>query len=854
MKYYSYSVKKILTECFGEDPLAGMRSRCGGVFGEEDRRNLLPLSWQYADGQTLQLFLNEKFLTGTSIEDDYIAYMYQQGDQKCVLLMFMLYEEDAPFSIHTDYACQIMKSWEAAGYRAKIVSQCIGVEEYRGSRKFRFGQHCTPGMGTYIYQLTENGGKMMLVLDMHNCWPVYFEKLIHVSAAKDICEYECLFEPAVSITSGDRDNKQILAAGLGAAADFVRENTPVRACLAEFRSTGIYHRVLLAGDKEVSIRVNERNLIAEMNISDWKNAPVIDCDPIGKTGSLIAQVPVLLAVRALDVTQLHGYAVQLTYSDGSIRNYYLKMFDEPQIPDRVIVDGRAFHERVLNSVTIKRNGICFDNGYAVAAHLLYYRSYRQLQAVPMDRTGASDILEPGYLLPLKEVQTCDHYWGDPGERYGPADALLDREGRRLTDASFRFLGWSMGGVRQISMEPTGLWGFLREDGTWLVPPVYTSAERFDNGCILASRRVNGEPGRFLITPGGRELRFDYEIDPRQFDGGLCPFNAAEEPVSAPRPGYYWDHDYEGIKPGKWGYVNPEGEIVVEPQYVYAVGFCYGGGTQGVVARLVDGKLLWGAIDTAGREVIPCRFASLYTCWGDAFAFRNEGEELYGVMDPEGNLLAEPQFEYFEAYDPEHRLITVGTHEDELGVYSIDRQAMLIPVEYDCIDYGRQLITCEMQYSGRERYFDYSGNELDFSAYDSVSEDGELLQTWKDRRYGYIKMDGTVVIPNILRGAMGSDCLALYRRGYVITGDEKSYGLATVDGREILPEKYADIIAYDGFVIASERLEGNWCVRDTLYRYDGTPILQGAYRNIRVDRKKRELRVQTPRGTAHFRIL
>ena len=512
-------------------------------------------------------------------------------------------------------------------------------------------------------------------------------------------------------------------------------------------------------------------------------------------------------------------------------------------------------------MTIKNGGICFDNGYYIPAHILFYRSYRQLQSIPSNRKCyyfSNGIMESKYLLPLKEFKShfsVRQYWGNAGECYGPVEALLDQDGKRIADASFYEQDWYSGGnALRVCVEPTAKYGFIRDDGSWLVPPVYESADRFEGGCAKAKRKANGELKQFLITPEGREISFDHDIDIELFDGELCPFNAAKEPISAPKPGYYWYHDYDDVTPGKWGYVDIDGNVIVQPQYVYAVNFYNGGGDRAVVARLTDGKLLWGAIDRTGNEVIPCVYESLYTRWGDAFAFRRFGEELYGVMDLDGNIIEQPKFEFFEGYNVEHQLITVGAHEDALGIYSVGQQRMIIPAEYDCIDYGEKIISCEIQYSCKERYFDYSGKELDFSEYDSVSEDDGLLRTWKDRKFGFIEMDGTVVVPNILSGGIGNDCIALYRKGYIITGDYKQQGLATVDGQEILPQKYAEIIAYKDFVVASERIEGNWCVCDTLYSYDGTPILKGPYRRICYDRDKMELTAETPYGKEYFRIL
>jgi len=860
MKHYSYSVKDILTEYFGTDPITAMRKKPQTSLGPKHSKHLIPLSWQYADEQIMHLFLDHKFLIRTVVEDDYIAYLYQEGNQQCALLLFITDEEKGPFSISTKYACEIIHQWEQTGYHAKIVSHTIAVERYGQTKNFRLLHHSGSGKGAYIYTLVENNGTPLLVYDIHRCWPEYYKKIIAVSASKDIREYKCLFDPTVRITTGQEKKKKTIATGIEAVAEFFKENTPVGAYYQQFKNTGIYNRVLIAGEKGIDIWVNVRNLITEINVYDRISAPVITWDLGEQHKSLVNQVPALQGVRALDISQMHGYAVQMTYADGTIRNYYLTNFETREIPAAVEIDGCTFDEQILKSVSSKGNGICFDNGYVIAAHILFYRSYRQVQAASVRSKEYKDILKPQYMLPLREFKShfqTQHFWGNPSECYGPQDAMLSQDGKRITDISFSGYGfdkWCGSKAWRVCVEPTDLYGFILEDGSWFAPPVYEAAEHFEGGCVKAKRKVNGVSKQFLLMPDGKEIPFEHNIDTRQFDGGLCPYNDSKVPVTAPYPGYYWDYDYENVTAGNWGYIDIHGNIIVEPQYVYTAGFYNGGGERAIVARLINGKLYWGAIDRTGKEIIPCTYESLYTRWGDAFAYRQYGEELYGIMDLEGNIIAPPQFAFFEAYDEKHRLITVGEHEDALGVYSLDLEKMIIPAEYDCIDYDDHIISCEIQYTAKQRYYNYAGEELDFSQYDSVSEHEGLLLTWKDRKCGFIKLDGTVVIPNILQGGMSSDCLKLYRKGYVISGEYQKLGVSTLDGRIIVPEAYTQITAHENFVIASNRISGNWCIGDTLYAYDGTPILRGPYRKMLYYRDSQQLTVETPYGIEHFGVI
>lgn len=874
MKYYPYSVKDTLLSHFGHDAVDSIRRPHDTWLDAEEKKHLLPLAWQYADTKTVKLFLDSRFLLDTVLEDDYMAYIYQEEEKKCVLLMFMLFEADAPFKMDIQYALSIVSKWQDAGYEAKILSQCVEIEESGRSDGFRFTSHLSAGHGASIYKLTNDSGNPLLVFESHRCWQHYKNKVVHVSTQNDLREFECLFSPNVSLTRDPhktrrehsfREQRETVAEGIEAVKEFLNENTPVRVCYSEFENSGVYSKTLLAGSKEISLGVSFNNLIAEVHYAEADCNHLLPCKIPCFEHSLLEQVPQLLRVRPLDIPQMHGYVLQLTYADDSVRNYYLHMFHDIQVPTSVEIDGVLFNEELLKSAVIRENGVCFENGCCIPAHLLFYRSYPQLQ---LPKVGEKHYDVPGgilqlkYTLPPKEFKShfvVERYWGTPSECYGPADAFIDENGRRTSDIAFykQSMGkWRGKEVRTVAIEPTGRFGFIKEDRSWLLPPVYTTVGSCEGEGARAARIVDGAEKKFLITPKGEEIEFPFRIDIRDFYNNLCPFDAAEGTVSAPNPGYYWDYDYDEVTAGNWGFVNSEGQIVVEPQYVYVAGFSNGGGTHSVVARLVDEKLFWGAIDSSGNEIIPCVYESLYTRWGDAFAFRRFGESLYGIMDLDGNILVNPKFDYFEEYNEKHRMLTVSEQGSALRVYSMDRQEMILPAEYDfdCVDYGETIISCELQDTCKDLYFDYSGKELDFSEYDFVHESEGMICVVKGQKQGYITLDGTEIVPTILPVGFGDDALKLYRRGYILTESNKLYGLSSVSGERVLPQKFAEITPHEQFVIASERTDGNWCVRDTLYGYDGKPIMEGPYRHMCFDEEQQELTVETPWGTEYYQLI
>ncbi len=222
------------------------------------------------------------------------------------------------------------------------------------------------------------------------------------------------------------------------------------------------------------------------------------------------------------------------------------------------------------------------------------------------------------------------------------------------------------------------------------------------------------------------------------------------------------------------------------------------------------------------------------------------------MDYEGNVLAEPQFDYIDGYDPEHHLITVGEDDATLGVYSLEQERMIIPAEYDYIDYSESFIDCETKYKSKSRLFDYLGNEIFFQDYDSVFELKDYLNVWKDGKAGIIDKKGQVIIPPVLRSGLSID-VEYYMKGYLITGTQRTYGLSSTDGRTIIPHIYSDIYFKENFIIASEQNDRNWHLRDSLYTIDGKLLLSGVQRNIAFNEKDHTLTMETPLGILYCRI-
>ena len=860
MKYYNYSVQEVLMQHFGEKTIYEMRRPHNSAFKNEEDKNLVPLLWQYADEMAVQRFLDERFLLETIVKDDYIVYLAQFNENRQAYLMFMTNEQEPFFRMDASYAGEIMEPWIRKGYEVFILRECVGVEYYGRDSKngFHLVQHSREGHGSALYELRNVNGQPMLVFSSHPCWEEYYRKLLFLSGTDDVKEYECLFEPDVQLTIDEQNEKNVLESGLPAVYRLLHSGT-VSIVYREFADTETYSQCVLADGKELWISVDRCNLICEIKLVKAGEHLIYDTAD-NASCSLLDAIPSISGIRALDSKQIHGYAIQLSYADDTVRNYYLCSFPEQDVPETCMVSGFRFADPVLRSASVGSDGsICFCNGYRIPRHIAFYRSYRQVQ---IQKTGnilgeANGIaVRSVYRLPLLEFKkhfSARQYRGFKGECFGPKLPWIDKEGNRVSDIALFSSdgGYDNTGISCVCVEPTGKYGYLKEDGSWFCPPVFDKAARFAGGYAKASRIADGKEIKYMVTETGQVISFPYPFGPDNYSHDRVVFNAKEWEGQRPDPGYYYDFDE--VKPGLWGIADTNGKVIVEPKYVYAVGFWNTDGNHCVVARFVEGELLWGVINHDGIETIPCLYPGLYCRWGEAVAFQRKKDGPFGLMDFNGYVILEPRFGYIDAYDSEHGLVTAGEDSDHLGAFSIELGKMITPEEFDCIDYDDHMISAEIAWTCKDRYFDYHGNELYFDGFDEAFEADGLLYVRKDGKVGVLAWDRTVIIPPVLEDGL-EKTVAYYQRGYLVTGTRKTNGLSRANGEVILPQIYSNIELVGDLAVASEQTDSNWCIRDSVFTLEGVPVLEGALRNIRISEKEKRLTVETPCGIEYCEIV
>ncbi|MEM8737551.1 MAG: WG repeat-containing protein [Planctomycetota bacterium] len=198
---------------------------------------------------------------------------------------------------------------------------------------------------------------------------------------------------------------------------------------------------------------------------------------------------------------------------------------------------------------------------------------------------------------------------------------LGQDARVAIPAKFDFADLFREGRGLVEVE--GLAGYIDDRGQWAIAPRFVldpefsgdlAARPFWNG--LAAARQNGAWG-FIDTQG------DWTILPR-FRG---------------RDGFEWVGDFHNqrawFKDGRrYGFIDPEGNAVIEARYDAANDF-----SEGLAGVLIKDE--WGMIDTAGKLRIRPDFDGIGT-FGQGLC-QAKKDDLWGYIDRRGDWAIQPKY-------------------------------------------------------------------------------------------------------------------------------------------------------------------------------------------------------------------
>lgn len=363
-----------------------------------------------------------------------------------------------------------------------------------------------------------------------------------------------------------------------------------------------------------------------------------------------------------------------------------------------------------------------------------------------------------------------------------------------------------------------LYGYADVDGNMVIEATFTEAKPFYRGVAVVARDgyigaagcvirlLDGNyglidrTGKILIEPKYRALhRFNEEFDDglmtyQTEDGGGVITTQGE--VRSYLPGcndlFYcsegladveWKNEKLPGAPMKYGYVDSEGRIAIEPRFDYASYF-----SGGFAAVKIDQK--YGYINQAGELVLD-------TIYDDAKPFRNKlaiicKDGRWGCIDENGQYVIVPQYDALE-WRKDNFLL--AKKEEKVGLLDCSGKVICSPQFDEIRQFSGEFAIITKQ--GLKGTIDKSGainiqprfHDLDIFAENlaraAVKNDNGVLN------WGYINPRGEFVIPpSFIETKLFSDGLAAVRS----TGKGK-FGFVRPDGKLAIDHRFEDAYSF-----------------------------------------------------------
>ena len=423
-------------------------------------------------------------------------------------------------------------------------------------------------------------------------------------------------------------------------------------------------------------------------------------------------------------------------------------------------------------------------------------------------------------------------WVTKYDGLGPYDMITGYDGMSFESVSY----YELEGL--VLVENDGKVGYIDMTGNIIIPVEYDEAYVYSNGLLRMENKMSTTNGieyslfSLFDSKGNVVLPVAYLSIDDFFDGLAITYqwkgkygvvSEAGEVVSLPEYDIVYDFS-DGLatvgKNSKYGKIDKTGKLIVPLEYddisrsVHEVT---------VVGIHIEGTHQYGVIDKDGHVVIPIEYSYIDVHSDDTLArvkkngkygFINyrtgkiilpvEYEELgdfyeglayvcepssvdgagggrYGYIDKTGTFIVKPEYDY--AYNFSNGLAIVKKN----GKYGlIDKTGkVVVPVKFTDIDH----ISDEL---AKVRYSYYYGlinittgayvippeyDSLSFSYYD------RLIKAEKNKKYGYIDINGNVVVPTIY------DDIYSFSNGFAKVEVDRKQGYVDLVGNVVVPTIY-----------------------------------------------------------------
>lgn len=242
--------------------------------------------------------------------------------------------------------------------------------------------------------------------------------------------------------------------------------------------------------------------------------------------------------------------------------------------------------------------------------------------------------------------------------------------------------------------------------------------------------------------------------------------------------------------GNIGFVNKEGEFVIEPKYYDASVFSKDGLAPVCVKNEETYDRKWGFVNSKGEEIVPLIYDDVSCFFDSGYAVIAKEDEdnisQYGIIDKNGNVTLEPQYK---------------------NIYYIFDQYLFCQLEdgyHAIVDLKGNIIEKEDRYDVGYYFGAKSYKEVGIWKYSRAFNPwpipSEYLGTFDGKHFVEEKLDYEISSKNVATTATGI-----------------GYGVIK-NGETVIPFKYDDIRLYNSYFVAIKYLSADG-VEQTIDIYD-----------------------------------
>ncbi len=277
---------------------------------------------------------------------------------------------------------------------------------------------------------------------------------------------------------------------------------------------------------------------------------------------------------------------------------------------------------------------------------------------------------------------------------------------------------------------------------------------------------------------------------KETDGEKIDFTAEEQKNSEKQTaGMFHCGLVSVIEDDKWGYINENGELVIEYQFDYAGVF----NKNGIAAVAVDDN--YGLIDNSGKFIVNPRFEYVSSNFSDGYAVvRKDGK--YGYVDKNGELVIDCYYDSAKDFRNGYAIVLFGS---VYGVIDKDGNYVINP-QYEDLSYayslssGKNIFIAEKD--SQYGYIDINGKTVIDFRFDSIVPDNGTTEFINDKyavvsvnnKKGVIDTDGKYLID-----AIYDELMYCGKNVFVFTdfnSDKK--GFVTAGGEETVATQFDEV--------------------------------------------------------------